>query len=237
MVVSAHREASAVGQRILEAGGHAVDAAVAVGYALAVVDPCCGNLGGGGFMLIRLAEGRTIFVDFRETAPRAATRDMFLDASGNVPRDQSLYGYRAAGVPGTVNGARSRPDAIRPLGSRAGHGAGDRLGARWVCSRRSPISQSSTARPRNCRRGSGSRQDFSAPGRQPFSARRPAHPKRFGGDARGHRRTRPGRLLPRSDSHFGRGASGGKVDLLAAAISRTTRCASAPRSPAPIAAI
>jgi gamma-glutamyltranspeptidase/glutathione hydrolase len=104
MVVSAHRDASAVGQRILEAGGNAVDAAVAVGYALAVVDPCCGNLGGGGFMLMRLADARTIFIDFRETAPRAATRDMFLDASGNAARDQSLYGYRAAGVPGTVKG-------------------------------------------------------------------------------------------------------------------------------------
>ena len=77
MVVSAHRDASAIGQRILEAGGNAVDAAVAVGYALAVVDPCCGNLGGGGFMLIRLADARTILIDFRETAPRAATRDMF----------------------------------------------------------------------------------------------------------------------------------------------------------------
>src|SRR5712691_707460 len=109
MVVSAQHEASAVGLRILAAGGNAVDAAVAVGYALAVVDPCCGNIGGGGFMLIRRAPnqaagGRETVINFRETAPRAASRDMFLDAAGAVVREASLYGYRAAGVPGTVMG-------------------------------------------------------------------------------------------------------------------------------------
>src|SRR5437870_8857276 len=76
MVVSAQHEASDVGLRILQAGGNAVDAAVAVGYALAVVDPCCGNIGGGGFMLIHRADGHDSVVNFRETAPRAARAAM-----------------------------------------------------------------------------------------------------------------------------------------------------------------
>jgi gamma-glutamyltranspeptidase/glutathione hydrolase len=104
MVVTAQHEASTVGLGILAAGGNAIDAAVAVGYALAVVDPCCGNIGGGGFMLIHRADGRDSVVNFRETAPKAATPDMFLDAAGAVMRGASLYGYRAAGVPGTVMG-------------------------------------------------------------------------------------------------------------------------------------
>ena len=104
MVVSAQHEASEAGRRILEAGGNAVDAAVAVGYALAVVDPCCGNIGGGGFMLIHRADGHDSVVNFRETAPRAARADMYLDAAGNPVRDRSLYGYLAIGVPGTVMG-------------------------------------------------------------------------------------------------------------------------------------
>ena len=104
MVVTAQHEASEVGRRILQAGGNAVDAAVAVGYALAVVDPCCGNIGGGGFMLIRRADGGASVINFREKAPRAADPAMFLDAAGNVVREASLYGYRAAGVPGTVMG-------------------------------------------------------------------------------------------------------------------------------------
>ena len=104
MVVSAQHEASTVGLRILAAGGNAVDAAVAVGYALAVVDPCCGNIGGGGFMLIHRADGSDSVINFRETAPAAATPGMFLDPSGVVLREASLYGYLAAGVPGTVMG-------------------------------------------------------------------------------------------------------------------------------------
>src|SRR5207253_7502438 len=102
--VSAQHEASDAGLRILQAGGNAVDAAVAVGYALAVVDPCCGNIGGGGFMLIHRADGEDSVINFRETAPRAATPDMYLDAAGNPVPDRSLYGYLAAGVPGTVMG-------------------------------------------------------------------------------------------------------------------------------------
>jgi gamma-glutamyltranspeptidase/glutathione hydrolase len=104
MVVSAQHEASAAGLAILKAGGNAVDAAVAVGYALAVADPCCGNIGGGGFMVIRRADGHEAFIDFRETAPAAARPDMYLDAAGEPIRDASRYGWRAAGVPGTVAG-------------------------------------------------------------------------------------------------------------------------------------
>src|SRR4051812_42217887 len=81
MVVSAQRLGSSVGLDILKQGGNAMDAAVAVGYALAVTHPCCGNLGGGGFMLVHLAAGRDVVVDFRETAPLAASRDMYLDAA------------------------------------------------------------------------------------------------------------------------------------------------------------
>ena len=104
MVVSSQRLASEIGVEILKRGGNAVDAAVAVGYALAVVHPCCGNLGGGGFMLIHLASGKDVVLDFRETAPLAATRDMYLDAAGNVRPDASTQGYKAVGVPGTVLG-------------------------------------------------------------------------------------------------------------------------------------
>ncbi len=104
MVVSAHRLASEVGVHILQAGGNAIDAAVAVGYALAVVDPCCGNIGGGGFMTIHLANGRETFINFRETAPAATSPTMYLDADGQPVNELSRYGYRAAGVPGTVMG-------------------------------------------------------------------------------------------------------------------------------------
>jgi len=104
MVVSAQRLASAVGLDILRQGGNAVDAAVAVGYALAVVYPCCGNLGGGGFMLIHLASGRDTVIDFRETAPLAARPDMYLDAAGQLVPNASTDGYKAVGVPGTVLG-------------------------------------------------------------------------------------------------------------------------------------
>src|SRR5229473_2652232 len=104
MVVTAQHEASTVGLGILAAGGNAIDAAVAVGYALAVVDPCCGNIGGGGFMLIHRADGSVSVLNFRETAPAAASPGMFLDAAGGAVREASLYGYRAAGVPGTVMG-------------------------------------------------------------------------------------------------------------------------------------
>ncbi|HBE9177635.1 TPA: gamma-glutamyltransferase [Serratia fonticola] len=104
MVVTSQHLASQVGVDILKMGGNAVDAAVAVGYAQAVVNPCCGNIGGGGFMTLHLADGTDTFINFRETAPAAASADMYLDADGKVKKDASLYGYPAAGVPGTVLG-------------------------------------------------------------------------------------------------------------------------------------
>lgn len=104
MVVSAQALAAQVGADILKQGGNAIDAAVAVGYAEAVVNPCCGNIGGGGFMTLHLADGRDLFVDFRETAPAAASADMYLTPEGNVRKGESMYGYRAVGVPGTVKG-------------------------------------------------------------------------------------------------------------------------------------
>ncbi len=107
MVVTSQYLASQVGADILKMGGNAVDAAVAVGYAQAVVNPCCGNIGGGGFMTIHLADGTDTFINFRETAPSTANADMYLDKDGNVTKDASLYGYLAVGVPGTVLGMDS----------------------------------------------------------------------------------------------------------------------------------
>jgi gamma-glutamyltranspeptidase/glutathione hydrolase len=104
MVVSSQHLASEVGAAILHQGGNAIDAAVAVGYALAVTHPCCGNLGGGGFMVIHFADGKNTFINFRERAPLAARADMLLDAQGNVVSKRSLNGYLAVGVPGTVMG-------------------------------------------------------------------------------------------------------------------------------------
>ena len=104
MVASASGLASQVGVDIMKRGGNAVDAAVAVGLALAVVYPEAGNLGGGGFMLIRLADGRSKAIDYREVAPALAFRTMYLDKSGSVIKGASLVGYRAVGVPGTVAG-------------------------------------------------------------------------------------------------------------------------------------
>ena len=111
MVVSAHRLATSAGLDVLKGGGNAVDAAVAVAYALAVTFPEAGNLGGGGFMTIRLANGRSTFIDFRETAPAAASATMYQDAAGKVVPLRSTRGFLAAGIPGTVAGlelARSK---------------------------------------------------------------------------------------------------------------------------------
>jgi len=104
MVVSAHRLATQAGIDVLKHGGNAVDAAVAVGYALAVTFPEAGNIGGGGFMTIRFHDGRKAFIDFRETAPMAATATLYQDAKGNVIPGLSTRGYRAVGIPGTVAG-------------------------------------------------------------------------------------------------------------------------------------
>ncbi|WP_340616818.1 gamma-glutamyltransferase [Xenorhabdus entomophaga] len=104
MVVSSQRLASQAGIDILKMGGNAIDAAVAVGYAQAVVNPCCGNIGGGGFMTIHLSNGKDTFINFRETAPAAASANMYLDKDGNVIKNASLYGYKSVAVPGTVMG-------------------------------------------------------------------------------------------------------------------------------------
>ena len=104
IVASVHELASQTGVAIMQAGGNAVDAAVATGFALAVVHPQAGNLGGGGFLLLRTAAGEVHFIDFREKAPAAATENMYLDAQGNVIKDLSVVGYKSIGVPGSVAG-------------------------------------------------------------------------------------------------------------------------------------
>jgi len=123
MVVSAEAHASQVGVDILKQGGNAVDAAVAVGFALAVTFPQAGNIGGGGFMVIRMADGRTATIDFREKAPQQAHRDMYLDSTGAVDAERSLVGHLSAGVPGSVAGllhalekygTKSRREAMAP---------------------------------------------------------------------------------------------------------------------------
>lgn len=117
-VVSTQKEASEVGLQVLKNGGNAIDAAVAVGYALAVTDPCCGNLGGGGFMLVHLADGTETFINFRETAPQQATADMYLDEQGNLIEDLSTDGYLAVGVPGTVKGLNYALDKYGTMARR-----------------------------------------------------------------------------------------------------------------------
>lgn len=114
MVGSTEEHATRVGVEVLRRGGNAVDAAVAVGFALAVTHPSAGNLGGGGLMVIRFPDGRATTFDYREVAPAAATRDMFLDAQGNVVAERSLVGPLAAGVPGSVAGLA---EAHRKYGS------------------------------------------------------------------------------------------------------------------------
>src|SRR6266436_8439335 len=106
VVASTNEVASNVGVDIMKRGGNAVDAAIAVAFALAVTHPAAGNLGGGGFMMIRLKDGRTTAIDYREMAPAAATRNIYLDKNGKVIEGEggSIEGYRAAGVPGTVRG-------------------------------------------------------------------------------------------------------------------------------------
>lgn len=103
MVVAEEPQATEAGLRVLQSGGNAIDAAVAIGFALAVTYPFAGNIGGGGFLLAHFADGRSTFIDFREKAPQSSTRNMYLDSTGN-PTQDSVIGWRAAGVPGTVRG-------------------------------------------------------------------------------------------------------------------------------------
>ncbi|ENN87254.1 gamma-glutamyltranspeptidase [Rhizobium freirei PRF 81] len=123
MVVTAQHLATDIGVEVLKSGGNAVDAAVAVGYALAVVYPTAGNIGGGGFMTVRMRDGKTDFLDFRERAPLAATKGMYLDDKGNIVKGASTAGYLAVGVPGSVMGfetarenygTKSRQDLMAP---------------------------------------------------------------------------------------------------------------------------
>src|SRR6266446_6388290 len=104
MVATDEQLASRAGVEILQKGGNAVDAAVATAFALAVVEPAAGNIGGGGFMLIRLADGKTTFLDYREVAPGKATRDMYIGKDGKLDEDASVIGYRSVAVPGTIAG-------------------------------------------------------------------------------------------------------------------------------------
>src|SRR5206468_11642144 len=106
VVASTNEVASKIGVEVMRRGGNAVDAAIAVAFALAVTHPAAGNLGGGGFMMIRLKNGRTTAIDYREMAPALATRNIYLDKKGNVIEGEggSIEGYRAAGVPGTTRG-------------------------------------------------------------------------------------------------------------------------------------
>ena len=115
MVVSAQHLAAEAGLEILKAGGNAVDAAVAIGYAEAVTNPCCGNIGGGGFMTFHLADGSDHFINFREKAPALASADMYLEKDGSVKKGASLNGYLAAGVPGTVAGLELAHDTYGKL--------------------------------------------------------------------------------------------------------------------------
>src|SRR5215218_6196298 len=116
MVVSTDRLASQAGVDVLKRGGNAVDAAIAVAFALTVTYPAAGNIGGGGFMMIRLRDGRTTAIDYREMAPASAHRDVYLDERGNLKEGEgsSTLGYRASGVPGTVAGMEL---ALRKYGS------------------------------------------------------------------------------------------------------------------------
>ena len=107
MVVCAHPEAARVGKEILEAGGNAMDAAIAVNYALAVCYPAAGNIGGGGFWVVRTADGDVSTLDYRETAPALGHRDMYLDDNGDVLEGSSTATILASGVPGTVAGIQS----------------------------------------------------------------------------------------------------------------------------------
>src|SRR5690242_12559344 len=104
MAAGVHSLATDAGVEIMRDGGNAIDAAVATGFALAVVHPQAGNIGGGGFMLIRMADGKLHFLDYREKAPAAATADMYWDKQSNVIPSLSTVGYKAIGVPGSVAG-------------------------------------------------------------------------------------------------------------------------------------
>ena len=125
MVVSVQHDASDAGLKILQAGGNAVDAAVAVGFALAVVYPDAGNLGGGGFMMLRLANGESHFIDFREEAPLRATANMYLDGDGKIIPDASTVGYLCGRRSGHSGRAGRSGEALWQAHAAASHGSRD----------------------------------------------------------------------------------------------------------------
>src|ERR1700759_31403 len=131
-VVSAHPLASSIGVTILRQGGNAFDAAIATQLALAVVYPAAGNIGGGGFMVAHTAKGKNIALDYREKAPAAATRDMYLDAAGNARTDLSQNGHLASGIPGTIAGVFAEHKYARLPFPRLIHQAIDLAEKRFV---------------------------------------------------------------------------------------------------------
>ncbi|MBR0258618.1 MAG: gamma-glutamyltransferase [Synergistaceae bacterium] len=139
MAVTTHPLADMDGQAILDSGGNAIDATVAVGYALAVVHPQAGNIGGGGFAIIHTADGKDYALDLREMALGAATRDMYLDESGNVIPLESTRTYEATGIPGTVAGMSAMLD-------RFGTKNSERLW-QWLLSLRRKATSSQSVKP------------------------------------------------------------------------------------------
>src|SRR5688500_6183176 len=148
MVASSSKIASEVGVDILKRGGNAVDAAIAVAFAEAVTHPAAGNIGGGGFMMIKMRNGKTTAIDYREMGPAAATRNVYLDANGNLIKGEgsSTVGYRAAGVPGTVRGMEL---AFKKYGSGKLTGAQLTEPARRLAAEGFPLSHSYAQSLRN----------------------------------------------------------------------------------------
>ena len=193
MVVTAQRLASEVGAEVLRAGGNAVDAAVAVGYALAVVHPCCGNIGGGGFATLRMADGKETFFNFREKAPAAATRDMYLDGVGELVPDLSTVGYKAVGVPGTVMGLEAMREAYGTMSREALIAPAIRLARDgFVLTEGDAAILAASAEDLA---GAGERDGDLLQGRRAAQGGRPAGAGRPRGDAAGDLRRRRGRLL------------------------------------------
>ena len=229
MVVTAQHLATDVGLAVLEAGGNAVDAAVAVGYALAVTYPTAGNLGGGGFMTIRLADGTTTFLDFRERAPGAATKDMYLDDKGEPVPGASTDTWLATGVPGSVAGfetarekygTKSRAELIAPALELARDG--------FVLEQGDVASFA--RRQRHAGAGPGGGEDLPE-GRPAAAARRDAGAGRPRRDAAGDLGGRRGRLLQGRDRRPHRqGERGERRASSRRRTSRPTRCASSSRS-------
>ena len=188
MVVTSQRLASDVGAEILRGGGNAVDAAVAVGYALAVVNPCCGNIGGGGFATLHLADGRDIFLNFRERAPLAAHRDHVSRRQGRGDRGPQPQGLQGRGRSRHGAGARYIADALWNDAARGRHGAGHPAGARGLragpgrrrhpCARHGrPCGRSPTPRQSSSSRASRWRQETGS-SRRTWRQASPPSPRR-----------------------------------------------------------